>query len=85
MFNLDRQPPDVISDTYTGSESPTSSVTAVGFRCTYVDVYDIHYKLSHPILTVYIDVYVSVHICSVLSICTGMAKTWMNYLSDRQT
>jgi hypothetical protein len=32
MFNMARQPPDVISDTFTGSESPTSSVTAVGFR-----------------------------------------------------
>lgn len=32
MFNLAKQPPDVISDTLTGSESPTSSVTAVGFR-----------------------------------------------------
>ena len=33
MFNMAKQPPDVISDTFTGSESPTSSVTAVGFRC----------------------------------------------------
>lgn len=32
MFNLARHPPDVINDSLTGSESPTSSVTAVGFR-----------------------------------------------------
>lgn len=32
LFNIAHQPPDVIQDTYSGSTSPTTSVTAVGFR-----------------------------------------------------
>lgn len=31
-FNYARLPPDVIQETYSGPESPTTSVTAVGFR-----------------------------------------------------
>jgi hypothetical protein len=32
QFNCAQQAPDVIQDTYSGSTSPTNSVTAVGFR-----------------------------------------------------
>lgn len=32
LFNYARQPPDVIQETFTNSDSPTTSVTAVGFR-----------------------------------------------------
>lgn len=32
IFNRAKQPPDVINDSLTASDSPTSSVTAVGFR-----------------------------------------------------
>ena len=52
MFNMAKQPPDVISDTFTGSESPTSSVTAVGFRyiCTLSCNFMIHFgKQTEPI------------------------------------
>ena len=32
IFNCARQAPDVIHDTYSGPESPTTSVSVVGFR-----------------------------------------------------
>lgn len=74
MFNLARQPPDVISDTFTGSETPTSSVTAVGFRYIYMYMYhrrvcNTHYEPPHPILwtqfTYMYTTYIAVHGCYV--------------------
>ena len=56
MFNLAKQPPDVISDTLTGSESPTSSVTAVGFR----------YMCNGQTINTYNKLYIYIHVCNCI-------------------